>query len=72
MTNKMREALRGNDDNKAYTLLERIVATKDIDAAIVLLEQIQQAERANTVEDIVIDLKYSGEHGAVEVLENNY
>jgi hypothetical protein len=71
-TNKAREALRGNDEDLSVKLLEEIMATKDLDAAIVLLERIQAAERANTAEDIVIDLKHFGETGAIEVIENNY
>lgn len=67
-----REALRANDENLAMALIEEIVAAKDIDGAIALLERIRMAERANTVEDIVIDLKDFKEVGAVEVIESNY
>jgi hypothetical protein len=53
-------------------LLRQIMAAKDIDTAALLLEGIQEAERANTVEDICIDLTDFGQTDAVEIVKANY
>ncbi len=77
-----REALRANDENLAMDLLTEIMKAKDIDTAAALLERIQAAERANTVEDICIDLidfhkdataeMAPGLGEAVEIIKVNY
>lgn len=67
-----REALRANDEGLAMELLQQIIDAKDVDAAAALLERIQVAERANTVEDVKIDLADFGETAAVEIIESNY
>jgi hypothetical protein len=67
-----REALRDNDTNLTTQLLEQIIAASNIDVAAELLQRIQIAERANTVEDICIDLNDFGQAEAVEIIEANY
>lgn len=71
-SNGTREALRGNDDNLAMALLTEIMNTTDLDSAIALLERIKVGERANTVEDIVIDLTDFGQAEAAGIVKVNY
>jgi hypothetical protein len=70
--NEIREALRANDEDLAMALLEAIMKASTLDEAAGLLEDIQVGERANTVEDICIDLADFEEHEAVEIIKANY
>lgn len=73
--NQTRDALRANDENLALRILEEIIAAKDLDAAAAILERIQVAERANTVEDICIevgDLEGPAAASVIETIKVNF
>jgi hypothetical protein len=71
-TKQMAKVLRGVDDDAMMALLQKIISATTIDEAGSLLEDIQAGERANTVEDVCIDLADFGQAEAVEIIKANY
>jgi hypothetical protein len=67
------KAMRDQDHDAIDALGQEFTAAAgNVDRMISLLERIQKAIRADTVNDVIIDLKFSGETGAAEIIKANY
>ena len=70
--NQMIRAIQGHDE--ALTLLDemRAAVAGGQDAMLNLIEQMTTAARADTISDVIIDLKDFGQTEAVEIIKANY
>lgn len=69
---QMTKAIQGHDEvGMLLDEMRKAVASGD-DAMLNLIERMTAATRADTVSDVLVDLKSDGQHDAYSLVKSNY